>query len=113
MTYMTKKIQRSYHLPEKLVPEWDKFHQKGQKKDHSAAGAFILWMSLDADIRELAIEFSRRNDISQGIKDLSVLLRQHIVKSESIRFFQSLSAEQIDLIRKDIESSGRKIVRKK
>ena len=84
MGYMDDKyIKRGYYFPPKVLEAWEKFHAPSKDYSPSAAGAFLVWMSLGPVERE---QFRRaafsanmenaiakvRNALSQSFVDAQV-----------------------------------------
>ena len=88
------RLKRGYLIPPALLDKWEKFHEPSKDFSPSAAGAFLVWMTLDPDVREYARKAACFADIEKAVKEIKAVLSQSLVNTEVQRFLESLSAEQ-------------------
>ena len=88
------RVKRGYLIPPELVGRWEHFHEPGKDFSPSVAGAFLVWMALEPNVREQARKAAASNNIEKAVKEIRAVLSQSFVDAEVRRFLESLSAEQ-------------------
>ena len=63
-------IKRGYYFTPELLAAWQKFHAPSRDYSPSAAAAFLLYMAVDAETRELARRLAVNKNIKSALKEL-------------------------------------------
>ncbi len=74
--------KRGYYLPQELLDAWAKFHAPSRDYSPSAAGAFLVWMALEAELREKARRAAYSSNIEKAVAKVRKLLSQTLVDAE-------------------------------
>lgn len=75
-----KLVKRGYNFSENLLEEWKQFHFPAkQNYSASAAAAFLLYMTLDANVREQLQKLASQEDIKSAREQAKNLLQKSIV----------------------------------
>ena len=74
--------KRGYYLPQELLDAWAKFHSPSRDYSPSAAGAFLVWMALEAELREKARRAAYSSNIEKAIAKIKGLLSQSLIDAE-------------------------------
>jgi len=78
MIYMEEKfIKRGYNFGENLLKVWENFHRPSKDYSPSAAGAFLVWMTLPPEIREQARQAACCQDIDHQIRKIKEILEKY------------------------------------
>lgn len=77
-----KNIKRGYNFPKKLVAAWEEFHRPSKDYSPSAAGAFLVWMALPADIREKARQATLEPNIKKAVQAIAKDLSEGMVTED-------------------------------
>jgi len=88
------RLKRGYLIPPVLLDKWEQFHEPSKDFSPSVAGAFLVWMALDPDVREYARKAACFANAEKAIKEIKTVLSQSFVNAEVQHFLESLSAEQ-------------------
>lgn len=92
-----KFLKRSYFFTPQLLKAWAEFHAPSKDYSPSAAGAFLVWMALEPDIREKARQAALMSDTKKAIEKVKKMLSDSLVDAEIKDELAKLTAERAKL----------------
>jgi len=75
-------LKRGYYFTPQLLEAWAEFHAPSKDYSPSAAGAFLIWMALEPDIREMARRAALSDNIKRAIVKVKKRLSDSLVDAE-------------------------------
>lgn len=106
-------IKRNYYLPESLVSYFTKWSKPGRDYSPAVAGAMLIWMSLDAALREDAKKLAQQKDIRAAITSISQKLRQSFVEIGAHQTWDALNLDEQTAIVEIIREGSKRFSQKK
>lgn len=106
-------LKRGYNFSQELLDAWEEFHKPSKDYSPSAAGAFLVWMALEPELREQARRMASEPNIKKSIREFRQLLTQSVVEKKKAQILDKLSPAQLELLVKTAEETTKRLARKK
>jgi hypothetical protein len=97
-----KLIKRGYNFSQEMIKEWENFHKPSKDFSPSAAGAFLVWMILPPDIREMARKAAYEPNIKKSLSFIKKELAESLHKKSINRWIAGLSYEQYEALMSNV-----------
>jgi len=94
-----KFIKRSFYFSPELLAEWEFFHRPSKDYSPSAAAAFLLYMVVEPNIREVCRRLACEKDIKKARLEARKILRQTIADAYLTGFLGIFSEEDRIILR--------------
>lgn len=94
MNSKKKLWKRGYYFPPELLEAWERFHLSSKDYSPSAAGAFVVWMTLESSVRESIKKtlFSQR--FENALDKIREIVKESVIEAGFERILDKLPATE-------------------